>query len=556
MNNSVMNRISNTELTMVKDYISAYGEIQHEEDVNYHREADINYRLRFWTSAKNEYLGKIFGDELILRREVMCARSEAELRNEMSNTLWNSRWNWYDRFLSIPNTYRYRKPNEEFSCWDTLYNRLNDMLNISYLIENKYNGPEFAVYNPNDAEPKPVVISTGCKLLKAIGKILKCCCDCTYDFEDFRIKHSQVLNQKELRGTLCLSIHPMDYITMSDNASGWSSCMGWMPDDGDTEPGCYRRGTVEMMNSPCAVVAYLEGAKPLELTDIDHPTTWNNKKWRTLAIVHKDMITTIKNYPYENVELNMIVVDWLRELVQEKMGWTYETSTAQKWEYGHDFPSTEHRHCVRFETNTMYNDFGCSDHYGIIASNALNVHINYSGESSCMLCGEVEHFGGNEIVYCQNCLDVCYCSCCEGHYTRAEMTWFGDEYLCYNCYEDETITDQITGDRIWSGDMQTVYLVPSIKWVQDHERSDIINCWQIGTAIEPGDCCWSDYFRCEDYQTLHWGWHYYRYVTLDDVTDDFMEAIKEANDWRWDYDEEKKTLYGFKEEEVHENDAD
>ena len=38
---------------------------------------------------------------------------------------------------------------------------------------------------------------------------------------------------------------------MSDNNSGWESCMSWRNN------GCYRRGTVEMMNSPYVIVAYL-----------------------------------------------------------------------------------------------------------------------------------------------------------------------------------------------------------------------------------------------------------------------------------------------------------
>ena len=40
---------------------------------------------------------------------------------------------------------------------------------------------------------------------------------------------------------------------MSDNDYGWDSCMGWMNE------GEYRLGTVEMMNSPCIVVAYIDG---------------------------------------------------------------------------------------------------------------------------------------------------------------------------------------------------------------------------------------------------------------------------------------------------------
>ena len=61
-------------------------------------------------------------------------------------------------------------------------------------------------------------------------------------FEDFRIAQSLVTNQANLKGYITLSIHPLDYMTMSDNNCGWDSCMSWQ------EEGCYRQGTVEMMN--------------------------------------------------------------------------------------------------------------------------------------------------------------------------------------------------------------------------------------------------------------------------------------------------------------------
>ena len=91
------------------------------------------------------------------------------------------------------------------------------------------------------------------------------------EFEDFRIKHSRILSEKEFIGRLSLSIHPLDFMTMSDNDSDWSSCMSWRT------CGSYRRGTVEMMNSPCVVVAYLSASKPMVLDRGSH-FKWNIKK--------------------------------------------------------------------------------------------------------------------------------------------------------------------------------------------------------------------------------------------------------------------------------------
>ena len=91
-------------------------------------------------------------------------------------------------------------------------------------------------------------------------------------FEQMRIKHSQILNKKRLKGTLCLSIHPLDYITISDNNCDWDSCMTWT---GDDCPGEYRLGTLEMMNSPSVVVAYLDSKEPYH--PLDDGRAWSNK---------------------------------------------------------------------------------------------------------------------------------------------------------------------------------------------------------------------------------------------------------------------------------------
>lgn len=104
------------------------------------------------------------------------------------------------------------------------------------------------------------------KALKQLNGILHFMDD--DEFEEFRICQSMCTNTTALEGKLCLSIHPLDYMTMSDNACDWSSCMSWQED------GCYRMGTVEMMNSPCVIVAYLESSHPMYFS---REATWNSK---------------------------------------------------------------------------------------------------------------------------------------------------------------------------------------------------------------------------------------------------------------------------------------
>ena len=202
------------------------------------------------------------------------------------------------------------------------YYRTNEYYNLKRLVDftelaaNVYEGEtcELTV----DLE-KPIKVQHGCKNTRVLGKIAD-----AYKlphFEDFRLVHSQVLNQKKLNGIMCLSIHPLDYMTMSDNNCNWESCMNWY------SHGDYRIGTIEMMNSPMVVEAYLEADHPYYPID-NRSWTWSNKRWRCLYIVHPDIITEIKQYPYHNEFLSKEVLGWLKELAQKNNNWAYKDNLS------------------------------------------------------------------------------------------------------------------------------------------------------------------------------------------------------------------------------------
>ena len=200
------------------------------------------------------------------------------------------------------------------------------------------------------------------------------------------MEHSRILNDKAMNGTLCLSIHPMDYITMSDNDSNWSSCMSW------TRGGGYRGGTVECMNSTNTLVAYLESE--------DNPCSflnyadWNNKKWRCLFVVNPDVITSVKSYPYHNNDILDIVIKWLAELAKENWGGEVDTNTIVTETDGVIYLKTElgtysrRKPYMYFETNgVMYNDFGCATNHHYVLSNEFKAFslLLPKLKSSCMI---------------------------------------------------------------------------------------------------------------------------------------------------------------------------
>lgn len=304
--NGVRNKITEAEYKMMNNYRDWY--VWHESKPADYNAASIRDILEEWENS-NQNLYQLLGRELIISKEISFSKSKEELTTEMAimfdpyeecNTRQNREgWKFIKAYKdwiqkTFPIHYSPYWDERDLTTEQTEHNSrvraiigsLNSLVYSDVLAENVYNGSDFTITLPNG---KDYMIRSGCKPMKPLAKIAEAFS--VEGFEDFRICHSQVLNQKKTSGDLVLSIHPLDYWTMSDNECGWESCMSWRDDGG------YRQGTVEMMNSPCVVVAYLNAKDPMML-DYHNNFTWSNKKWRCLFIVDKNVILSIKAYPY------------------------------------------------------------------------------------------------------------------------------------------------------------------------------------------------------------------------------------------------------------------
>lgn len=183
---------------MIEDYIRSYA--LSDEGEYYYKDIDLKHILRFWNAEKQD-LFKMFNENLIISKHISVTKPRKVLNDEISDLVGNH------IFIS--------KSWDREPIWDYL-------IDNEGLVENKYNGPDYSTtINNND-----IKIRTGEKLMKVLGKFAKAW-DIEPEFENFRRAHSMILNQKTLDGELCLSIHPLDYITMSDNNNDWDSCMSW-----------------------------------------------------------------------------------------------------------------------------------------------------------------------------------------------------------------------------------------------------------------------------------------------------------------------------------------
>lgn len=479
-------QLSEKEKAMLQEYITYYAT----ED-SLEPEADIDYILRFWKESK-EKLYNLFGKNLILQKSIQIKTNNDYLSNNFSECFSDS-----SHPLTIFKTNFAEILYEKFCNDDLLiYCQLQELFKLKYLQDNEYTGSNFEFVSPAG---KTIKVRKGVKLMKILGKIAV-----MYNidgFEDFRIAHSQILNQKYLTGELCLSIHPMDYFTMSDNNCDWSSCMSW------TENGEHRMGTVEMMNSPYVVIAYLKAKE--DWTPYGTNFSWNNKKWRQLFIVHPAVIMEIKSYPYKNEELTTYVLDWLRKLASSTHDFGPYEKEACMLKQGAYIAS----HSFNFSTYFMYNDV-YSKHKGYVAKDLSNyppiIDIHYSGKTECMICGaDISHYNPDielspTCVSCRDCGGFIYCSECGERIYDEDFAYDG---LCQNCYEENYSTCSVCGEIESNENFVQVYLKHEgkIEWWYSATMCD--SCFDNITQVY-----WSDNNSCY-------------YIETSELTDEIVQKF-------------------------------
>ena len=542
---SLFERLPDEDKSQFKSYLSHYGD-EGNGTISLDR---LGYFLRFWDENKEPFF-RAFGEQFIVKKEVRLTKNKDELADEMYVALTSSAHPMVRNFMSA---YREaaRRVGNEMSDIDITFRLKSFVDDHEMLADNVYPGPGFTIPGKCTKDGRPLVVNSNCKAVKMLGKIAAaldvelpimycsdCGCyytngetECGYEhgplvkssgYELFRQAHSQVLNQKQIKGNLCLSIHPLDYITMSDNNCGWTSCMSWMEEAGD-----YRLGTIEMMNSPCVIVAYVESKETMWTPGGE----WNSKRWRQLYIVTKEVILGNRQYPYYSDELQGVAIRWIRDLMTQIPGYgPYPEETIQlknaSWNTVRDKKIRFNFHC-----NYMYNDV-YDFRLAYVADQKLidddHYYCNFSGPAVCTGCGEVIELDEVDasVVQCRACdghwrCDFCgdWHSSCDDYYT------VDDEYLaCDWCYHNELSVCEVCGDHHRNDSVSHIYL----QFV-DTENEEIRNGFNYNFYVSICEDCLN---KPEDYVPLFGqlydvkdSWGYTRQAfDIRNVTDDGFNA--------------------------------
>lgn len=398
--------------------------------------------LKHWEKSKKK-LYRLLGGKFQLEIPYSCSVTEEEMRARFFKFLKQSVF--IEKFQSFISEKR----------MEAYYDNLLELVYTNTYVENKIS----KTIKFKTKENKEICLQKGMKPVRALQKIVHAFPEyfSKETFEDFRIKHSLCLNDKILKGTLVLSIHPFDFITMSDNNSDWSSCMSWMNE------GCYHLGTVEMMNSNNVIVAYLKSeTTPFYFGEKDKEEKWNNKKWRQLIYVTKDIIVSGKSYPYTNKDISMIAIEKIKKLAEQNLSWTYTFGPEKYQDMKHinsleAMENNKHwlkngdsfKHNIIFDTKAMYNDM-VSDNdvdYWCYRNKVKRMKIiSISGKAPCACCGENaireiayadnyhDRWEDPERIICHTCWDATVCNYCNSSVDKSQIgiSPFGDK-ICSHC---------------------------------------------------------------------------------------------------------------------------
>ena len=360
---------------------------------------------------------------------------------------------------------------------------------VSFIIENKedfYNNILSHDYNLND-----IHIRKGIKLTKAYKKFIS-------DLDDLNTiqqKASTYIQEGKVTGYLCLSVHPLDYLSSSENCEDWRSCHAL---NGD-----YRSGNLAYMLDKSTIVCYLcDGKFDHNLPRFPLTVPWNSKRWRMLMYLSDDWdaIFAGRGYPFFSYELmDQAKKIWenlaMRGTLSEFHNDYFQKIAFKNYQYdnfctedryvplGHkiynmkdlvtDYRSKGSLAALFYDDllySTLYVPYYCWD-TGI---HNKTIHFTIGADVPCLECGK-HSLTQSDRMLCDDCLmeDENYVKCADcGRLINMDEAIYVhglDNYICEDCYSSDYATCHCCGDVYCINDM--VYDERTCEWYCN-------DCWE------------------------------------------------------------------------------
>ena len=401
-----------------------------------------------WFNAKEKIIRDMFGNQFMLN----LGRVSYDISAESKRNKVRMFVDWVSQFY--PTT----KTLENFLVSLTPEEFYDNHIANSYILDDKK-------------------INKGTKVIKAFKYFI----NDEELLEAIQNKASELIQENKISGELILSVHPLDFLSSSENVAKWRSCHAL---DGE-----YRAGNLSYMQDATTIMAYLrgEGGETHKLPNFPESVPWNNKKWRCLFFLsgrdESNLIFAGRPYPMaidgilESVRSALIarfssaMYRWCRS---EWTDWSSETITGVTVGENNHYDRVDGYFYYLggeiFRNNHLIKDAKHSTHYNDLLHSSCykplycydktsyfgpGTKLRIGSECTCLWCGN-EYVSTRDTMMCKQCEcehgpcdndDYMHCEYCGARHYNADMYEVSGVWICPHCYETHTFTCACCGER-------------------------------------------------------------------------------------------------------------
>ena len=372
---------------------------------------------------------------------------------------------------------REKRVNDFITVVMSRYNN-TPLADFLYTIKNSF----FDNILPCDYTYKGKTITKGKKIIKAFKYFEE---DKSL-LTDIQNHASRIIQEDKIEGRLCVSVHPLDFLSLSENTHHWRSCHAL---DGE-----YRSGNLSYMTDKSTVICYLKSEEDDFLPRFPYKWKWNSKKWRTLIYFSDDrsMLMAGRQYPFfAETGLDCIINKLL------PASGLLPKNFSLEWHHNYlesmDLDNGETVHLQSYipigsaliSIQDLVTDVGRLHYNDLLYSSCYTPYYAYlkhadwiwtwdcptgftspstrffiGGEVPCPHC-ERGFITMNESMCCDNCYvdeevedeDIAYCDICGSSMPVEISEWVDGSLLCPHCYETLTGTCDKCGRRVMESEL-------------------------------------------------------------------------------------------------------
>lgn len=286
---------------------------------------------------------------------------------------------------------------------------------------------------------------------------------------------SRIIQENKIEGTLCFSVHPLDFLSVSANAHHWRSCHAL---DGE-----YCAGNLSYMVDNVTFICYVKSDEDKQIVGFPASVPWNSKKWRVMLYLNEQnvMMFAGKQYPFSSstafeLARNIIIKDFLHDYETTWNPWVeaasiFPVNTADGSSYHFNLddkkvfiPYNQMKNLIDIVINAegalQFNDVLDSSCYvPFYTTRQYDPKVSFwmapedyelkplivGGAVKCLKCGK-ELITHHDFMMCTECEKdygnkdnslYVTCECCGGRVLRENTTWdINDNNICPECAEN------------------------------------------------------------------------------------------------------------------------